>query len=154
MLGKRCCFAGHSELADRDKIYESILKLIEKLITEENALEFRVGHYGDFDSLCAKAVRSLKDKYPHIHLDLIIPYITANIRDLKAYYNENFDSITVAEIPQNTPKRFYISKCNEYMIEMSDFLICYVERSFGGARYTLDYAKRRKHIKVYNIAEK
>lgn len=150
---KRCCFAGHSELADKDKIYESVLKLIEKLITEENVLEFRVGHYGDFDSLCAKAVRSLKDKYPHIHLDLIIPYITADIRDLKSYYNENYDTITNAEIPENTPRRFYITKCNEYMVDTSEFLICCIRHDWGGAHRTLQYAKRKKKIKIFNVAE-
>lgn len=153
LLVKRCCFAGHSELTDKDKIYKNVSILIEKLITEENVSHFRVGNYGDFDFLCARAVRSLKDKYPHIQLDLIIPYITAGIRDLKSYYTENYDTITIAEIPQNTPRRFYISKCNEYMVETSDFLICYIKNSYGGARQTLTYAKRKKYIKIYNLAE-
>ena len=152
LLVKRCCFAGHSELVDKDKIYESVLEFIEKLITEENVSQFRVGHYGNYDSLCAKAVRRLKDKYPHIHLDLIIPYITADIRDLKSYYNENYDTITNAEIPENTPKRFYITKCNEYMVDTSEFLICYVKNNYGGARQTLNYAKRKGHIKIFNLA--
>lgn len=153
LLKKVCCFAGHSELVNKDIIYEKVLEQIERLIIEENVSEFRVGHYGEFDNLCAKAVRSLKGKYPHIHLDLLIPYVTASIRDLKEYYNENYDSITIAEVPQNTPKRFYISKCNEYMINTSDFLICYVKNSFGGARQTLTYAKRKKNIKIFNLTE-
>ena len=147
-------FAGHSSLGDRDKIYADTVNQIEKLIIEENVSQFRVGHYGDFDFLCARAVRYLKEKYPHIHLDLLIPYVTANIRDLKLYYNENYDSITVAEIPENTPKRFYISKCNEYMVDTSDFLICYVKHDWGGAYRTLQSAKRKKHIKIYNLAER
>lgn len=153
LLVKRCCFAGHSELADKDKIYKNVSILIEKLIIEENVTHFCVGNYGDFDFLCAKAVRSLKEKYTHIHLDLIIPYITAGIRDLKSYYTENYDTITIAEIPQNTPRRFYISKCNEYTVDTSDFLTCYIKNSYGGARQTLVYAKRKKHIKIFNLAE-
>lgn len=153
-MGKVCCFAGHSNMAVTNELHKELTELIEKLITEEGVTKFRVGHYGDFDGLCGRTVRKAKEKYNDIHLDLLVPYITAPIRDLKIYFKENYDSLTVANVPENTPKRFYITKCNEYMIDVSDFLICYVNRSFGGARHTLDYAKRKKHIKIYNLAEK
>ena len=68
-MKKVCCFAGHREIADANELYRELISLIKKLIEEENVTEFRVGHYGDFDNLCAKAVRELKEKYLDIHLD-------------------------------------------------------------------------------------
>ena len=59
----------------------------------------------------------------------------------------------VADIPENTPKRFYITKTNEYMVNNSDFLICYIQKSWGGAVTTYKYAKRKK-LQIFNIAEK
>ena len=65
-MHKRCCFAGHSKIYHTNEIYDNLVNLIEKLITEENVSEFWVGNYGSFDGLSAKAVRNLKEKYPHI----------------------------------------------------------------------------------------
>ena len=54
---------------------------------------------------------------------------------------------------ENTPPRFAIIKRNEWMIDKSDFLIAYVKNSFGGANKTLSYAKKRRKIKIINMAE-
>ena len=31
-------------------------------------------------------------------------------------FYKTYDSILISDVPENTPKRFYISKTNEYMI--------------------------------------
>lgn len=150
-MHKRCCFAGHSKLYDMDGIYAHLLQLVEKLIVEEGVLEFWVGNYGKFDRLSAKAVRTLKEKYPNIQLNLVIPYVTSGINEDKDYYHKNYDDILMADIPEKTPKKFQILKCNEHMVNSSDFLICYVEYSWGGAAKTLAYAKRKKHIQIFYL---
>jgi len=149
-MNKKCCFAGHRELSDTDEIYNKLLTCIEKLIVEENVSEFWVGNYGHFDSLSAKAVREAKQKRPDVQLNLVIPYLTANINEYREIYYKNYDNILMADIPENTPKRFYISKCNEYMVQKSDFIICYVKYNWGGANKTLKYAQKKK-IKIFNI---
>ena len=68
-------------------------------------------------------------------------------------FYKNYDAILISDIPENTPKRFYISKTNEYMVNKSDYLICYVNHAWGGAARTMQYALGRKHIKVINIGE-
>ena len=40
-----CCFAGHSDMNGSDA-KEKIKKIAERLITEKNVTEFRVGNYG------------------------------------------------------------------------------------------------------------
>lgn len=152
-MTKICCFAGHSKLYNSDEIYHNLVNLIEKLITEENVSEFWVGNYGSFDWLSAKAVRSLKEKYPAIKLNLVIPYLTSDINENRELYYRNYDHILMADLPERTPKRFQILKCNEYMVNNSDFIICYVQYSWGGAAKTMEYAQKKKHIKIFNIAQ-
>ncbi|MBO4898141.1 MAG: DUF1273 domain-containing protein [Clostridia bacterium] len=146
----RCCFAGHGMIRDGD-IGQRIINTADILIKQFSVNEFWIGNYGDFDRSAAYAVRSLKKTYDGITLNLIIPYLTQEITRHKDYYKENFDNIIIADIPEKTPKKLYILKANEYMVNNSDFLICYVKLSFGGAVKTLEYAKR-KRIKIYNIA--
>lgn len=151
MMKKICCFAGHSELYNQDKIYNELLKLIEKLIVEENVSEFFVGNYGAFDRISARAISTLKEKYPMLQLNLLIPYLTSDINKNNGYYTKIYDNILIADIPQKTPKKFGILKCNEYMIKSSDYLICYLNHSWGGAYKTLQFAKKKKHIKIFYL---
>ena len=152
-MKKICFFAGHSKLFDKEQIYQKLLSAIENLIVSESVAEFWVGNYGDFDRLCAGAVRKLKEKYPGICLNLIIPYLTKEINEYKEKYYSDFDCILMADIPLNTPKKFQISKCNEYAVNTADFLVCFVDRCFGGAAKTLEYAKNKHGITILNLAE-
>ena len=150
-MRKICCFAGHSRLYGREDVYEKLLSVIEKLIQAEDVAEFWVGHYGDFDKLCSIAVRELKEKYPHIRLYLIVPYLTAEINEYKEQYYKNYDGILIADIPENTPKRLMIIKSNEYMVKNAKYLVCYVTHSFGGAARVMEYAKKKGDAKIINI---
>jgi len=150
-MGKICCFAGHSRLARVHDLPKRIITVLEALITEEQVTEFWVGNYGDFDRMAAATVRALKTTYPYIRLHLVIPYLTANINRHKEHYYEQYDHILLAEIPENTPKPLWILKCNQYMIQQSQFLVCYVEFNWGGAAKTLAYAQKQKHIQIYNL---
>lgn len=105
-MGKICCFAGHSNIYDTDNIKKKLDALIEKLIIEENVSEFWVGAYGDFDYISASSIRKLKERYPDIKLNLVIPYLTQRISGRAFSYNEKYDNIFVAEIPPKTPKNF------------------------------------------------
>jgi len=151
LLRAICCFAGHSKLYDAEEIYEHLLYVIENLISVENIGEFWVGNYGDFDKLCAKAVREVKVKYPNIQLNLVIPYLTSEINEYKESYYKNYDNILVADMPEKTPKKARIIKCNQYMVINSQVLVCYVKYSWGGAVKTLEYAQKRSGIKIINL---
>lgn len=149
-MNKICCFAGHSELYDTEKIYMRLVSKLDELIEKENVNEFWVGNYGTFDKLSAKAVRELKRKHKQIQLNLVIPYLTSEINELKELYYNNYDNIIVADIPEKTPKKVQIIKCNQYMVTKSQFLICYVKHLWGGAAKTLEYANG-KNINIINI---
>jgi len=145
----RCTFAGHSEIHNSNLV-EVIKTTAKELITEYGVNEFWVGHYGDFDHYAAKAIRELKPEYD-IELVLVIPYLTKEIEEYKEEYYRNFDAVLMADIPEKTPKKLKIIKVNQYMVNESDFLICYVKNSWGGAAKTLEYAKQKKK-NIYNLA--
>lgn len=149
---KRCCFAGHSDSFD-SLCKEKVMKIAESLVVNQNVKEFWVGNYGAFDSCASSAIKELQKNYDDIILDLVIPYLTKSIIINKELHLKKYDQILIADIPQNTPKRFYVTKTNEYIVDNCDFLICNVQQHFGGAFTTYKYAKR-KDLQIYNIAEK
>lgn len=59
--------------------------------------------------------------------------------------------LDLLRIPEKTQKKLKIIKANQYMVNESDFLICYVKNSWGGAAKTLEYAKQKKK-NIYNLA--
>lgn len=150
-MTKICCFAGHRDTycVDLEKrIKEKLMVLI-----EEGVKTFWVGHYGRFDKMAAQVVRELKQCYSDVNLVLVIPYLTKEINHERQYYYENYDAILLADIPFNTPKRFAIEKCNQYMVDNCQYLICYVCTSFGGAAKTLAYAEKKKDIQIVNLSK-
>lgn len=150
MLNK-CCLSGHSKIFD-SSINKKLYSLAEELIIKYSVKEFLVGNYGDFDKISTEVITKLKFKYK-IKLILVIPYLTKEISENSDYYKTNYDEICIADIPNNTPKKLQIIKSNEYMINKSNYLLCYVNNDWGGAFNTLRYAKQKSKI-IFNIANK
>ena len=151
MENKICCFAGHSSIVDKSDLRVHVYEKCEKLICRYGVKTFWVGNYGSFDFLASGVVRNLKSKYPDIELDLILPYVTKTINEYREMYYKEYDHMIIADMPENTPVRYRILKCNQFMIEQSDFLIAYVKHSFGGAAKTLEYARKKKQIEIFNF---
>jgi len=150
---KKCCFAGHSEIyTDKHLVYGMLKDKAEELIIEKGVKEFWVGNYGIFDHIATSAINELKKTYPDVLLMLIIPYLTKEINEYKEKYRKDYDEIIVSDIPEKTPRKYYIIKTNEYMINSCNYLICFVNHSWGGAAKTLEYAEKKKHIKIFNLS--
>lgn len=150
-MKKICCFTGHSNIGDNSDLLIKVYSKCEELVKNKEVGIFWIGNYGHFDSLATNAVRKLKEKYTSIELDLILPYVTNSITQHKEMYYRDYDSLIIADIPQNTPIKYRILKCNQYMVNCSDFLIAYVNYSFGGAIKTLKYAQKKKNIEIFNL---
>ena len=153
-LSKSCCFAGHSDYGYNEDFYNMLISEIESLILNQEVNEFYVGNYGVFDIMSARAVRSLKTKHHHIKLYLTLPYLTSEINEDKERYYKDFDAILIAKFPESTPRRLGILKCNEYMVNKCDFLLCFVKYSWGGAAKTLEYAQKKGNIEIVNLSIK
>lgn len=148
-----CCFAGHGKLIYGKNIKNQIFNKCRELITDFGVNKFWVGNYGSFDKLAAEIVRELKQQYPNIELNLIIPYLTKEINDYKEQYDKAHDNIIIAPMPMGTPNRYRILFANRYMVDKSRYLVAYVNYLFGGAAKTLEYAKQKSDIEVFNFGE-
>jgi len=138
----RVTFCGHKETDDRERIEQWLYGVCLSLI-EQGANEFYLGGYGEFDLLCAATLREIQHGYPHIRLILVLPYL--NRRILSAGYDE-----TVYPPLESVPKRFAISRRNEWMVQECDVVVAYVTHGWGGAAKTLEYAqKKKKQIIIY-----
>ena len=143
-------FCGHSNFSFDNTVKEKLRDLLLQEIRKNPTSKFYLGGYGDFDSLCLSILKGLKIQFPNIELLFITPYLDNNYSKLetaKLYY----DGIIYPPL-ENVPRRFCISKRNEWMISEADFVIAFVKYSWGGAAKTLEYAKRKK-VKFFNLAE-
>ncbi|MBR5505609.1 MAG: hypothetical protein IKV73_04820 [Clostridia bacterium] len=141
---KTVTFCGHSRLPLREHevIRERVCIETEKLI-RQGATEFLLGGYGEFDNMCARVVKELKTKYPHIISVLVIPYIERDF-DRELYDCSEYPPL------EKVPRKFAIVKRNQYMVEKADVVVAYVKHT-GGCAKTYTYAKRKKkHILLIN----
>ena len=123
---KTCCFFGHREVTHN--IRDKLTALIEKLITEDGVTDFYVGHQGQFDSMAYSVLKELKAKFPHIRYTVVLAYMPdEHIRELFGEDTLFPDGL------ETVPKRFAISKRNDWMIQQSDYAVCYVHKITGGA---------------------
>lgn len=132
-------FCGHREVQDPEKVRKWLYETIEGLIWE-GADCFYLGGYGQFDTMAAGVVRELKNKSPHIRSVLVLPYLD------REYDAIGYDESIYPPL-ENVPRRYAISKRNEYMVDSSCVVVAYVVCGFGGASKTLEYAER-KHKRI------
>jgi uncharacterized phage-like protein YoqJ len=143
-------FCGHSNFSFDNTVKEKLRELLLQEIRKNPACKFYLGGYGDFDSLCLNILKEMKADFPTIELLFITPYLDDNYSKLetaKLYY----DGIIYPPL-ENVPRRFCISKRNEWMVDEADLVIAFVKYSWGGAAKTLEYAKRKK-VEFFNLAE-
>lgn len=132
-------FCGHRDVSDPETVSAWLDEVIEKLV-REGADCFYLGGYGQFDALAATVVQKQKERYPQIRSVLVLPYLNWE-RDVSAYDETIYPPL------ENVPKRYAISRRNEYMVCRSDVVIAFVTHSFGGAYNSLCYAQR-KHKRI------
>ena len=140
---KSCCFFGHREVTHN--IREKLKATIEKLITEDNVIDFYVGHQGQFDSMVFYALKELKARYPQIRYTVILAYMPDE--HIKELYGE--DTLFPDGL-ETVPKRFAISKRNDWMIKHSDIAVCYVWKITGGAAKFKEKAKK-KGLRIVDV---
>ena len=134
---KTCCFFGHREVTHNIK--DKLTEIIEKLITEDGVTEFYVGHQGQFDSMVYSVLKEFKAKYPQIRYAVVLAYMPDE--HIKEVYGE--DTLFPDGL-EFVPKKFAISKRNDWMIQQSDFAVCYVYKVTGGAAKFREKTKKRK----------
>ena len=140
---KTCCFFGRREVTHN--IRDKLTAIIENLITETGVTEFYVGHQGQFDSMVYSVLKELKAKYPHIRYTVVLAYMPDE--HIKEVYGE--DTLFPDGL-EFVPKKFAISKRNDWMIRQSGFAVCYVHKITGGAAKFREKAEK-KGIRVIDV---
>lgn len=152
-MEKKCCFTGHrpkslpfgynEEEPSCKKLKELLSDNIERQITENGVTHFISGMAMGVDIYAAEAVLELKEKYPHITLECVIPCETQANRWSEGWRNRYFDIIYRSDDAQ-TLQTHYTSDCmmkrNKYMVDNSDVVIAVWNGKKSGTGNTVDYA--------------
>ncbi len=143
-------FCGHSQAIFTDEEKSVLRNILVDEINKNPTCKFYLGGYGDFDGLCLRTLKELKNDFPEIELIFITPYLDKNYSKLE-FAKYHYDDIIFPPL-ESVPRKFAILKRNEWMVEQADLVIAYVKYSWGGAAKALEYAKRKKK-RIINIAK-
>ena len=136
-------FCGHDEInINREELQDKVLSAINDFAKGED-VTFYLGGYGTFDWIALRACQKYKESHPGSQLLFISPYYGEEYFESKELYIKECDDIIYPEV-EKTPKRFAISKRNEWMVNKADYVIAYVNFSWGGAVKTLEYTVKHK----------
>ena len=138
-------FCGHGDFYGDEDVKRWLRETVEGLI-RRGADDFLLGGYGGFDACAATVVWELKKQYPAIRSTLVLPYLDRKVDATK------YDTTLYPPL-EKVPRRFAISKRNEYMVNEADIIVAYVTHDWGGAATTLAYARRKKK-EIINYAER
>ena len=145
-----CFFIGHRNAPQ--ELWPRLKETVERHITEYGVTDFVVGRYGRFDDMAAGAVRAAKKRHGTVTLTLLLPYYPFG----GSFCVKEFDGTLYPQEIESVPKPAAIVRANRYMVEMSDFLICYYKKLAGGTRDIVEFARRREKnglIRVTNLAD-
>lgn len=157
MRSKTCCFTGHRRLPESQK--EEIAQALESAVLSmihSGYRYFGAGGALGFDTLAAKTVLRLRQRYPDIRLILVLPCVSQADKwppvDVAVYRKimEQADKVVYTSHAYTAGCMF---KRNRHLVDHSSVCICYLEKATGGTAYTVDYA-RKNGLRIINIAEK
>ena len=141
-----CAFFGHRQVLS--SIETECRQQIEKVVKENEAILFYIGHQGQFDSMIKRILRSLKTSYPHMEYAVVLAYMPS-----AACSKENEFLLGETLFPEGlekVPPKYAIYKRNLWMIEQADMIITHVVHSVGGA-WKFKKIAERKGKKIINI---
>jgi hypothetical protein len=141
---KTCFFIGHRDAPEA--LRPRLQTEVERQITEKGVMRFVVGRYGRFDAMAADAVRTAKQMYPAVRLELLLPYHPAE-RPVET--PPGFDG-TYYPFEKPVPSRVAIVRANQQMIRQCHSLIAYAVHP-GNARTFVEQAQKRADAGVLDL---
>lgn len=146
-------FFGHRIVPEFREAEERVESLIHTLLLEKEYVEFLVGRNGDFDQIVSSAVKRQQRRVrdDNSALILALPYPTAELRDNLENFEAYYDEIELCSAAAGSHPKGAIQIRNRQMVDRSDLVVFYVDRSSGGAYQTLRYAQR-KDKEILNLA--
>ena len=138
-----CTFFGHRDCPDtiKPKLHQVLTDLIENHSVDM----FYVGNQGRFDALVRSELRDLQRKYPQINYAVVLAYMPSK----QTEYDDYSDTMLPEGIEPVHP-RYAISWRNNWMLKQSDYVVTYLNHSWGGASQYAQRARSQKKV-VINI---
>lgn len=137
---KICSFFGSRFILDRKAVEEKIYTYTEHLIQHEGVDTFLLGEMGDFEIIAGSCVEKLKKIYPHISRVLVFCYAEQFHQKAKVDADD-FDYPLAVE---RCKRRGRIIKRNRLVVDQSDYIIFYIDKTYGGSYQTFQYAIKKK----------
>lgn len=109
---------------------------LEHYIQDNDSVLFMIGNEGSFDLYVQSLLKKLKLTYPEMNYHIVLAY-------LPKPHDEPIEQSVYPEGLEKTPKRFAILKRNQWMIDNSDAVLYYSERTWGGVATATEYARKK-----------
>lgn len=143
-------FFGHRNFSDNDgRVKKTLFEILEKLHFDN--ITFFIGLNGAFDSYVLRACNECKKQHENIKIVLFLAYVSENYIQNKLPPCELYDETLYPDI-ETVPHKLAIVKCNEWIVNQSDVVICFAEYNFGGAFRFMTYAEKCGKT-VFNLAD-
>ena len=138
-------FFGHKDTPSA--VRPLLEQTVQRLIEENEDITFLVGTHGAFDLMAQSVLEPALHKYPHIACYIVLSYIPVERNS-----EQNALPTLVPEGIESVPKRFAISFSNNYMVNESDTVVCYITHDWGGAAQFVNKAEKKGKV-IINLAE-
>ena len=143
---KTICFTGHRNIPHAAaSLLPQLLERVISELCERGAVTFRAGGAMGFDTVAALKVLDMKETYPQIRLELVLPcrnqterwdeisrqtyqYILRKADDHRFLFDSYFDGCMLER--------------DRKLVEGSDVCVAYCTHSHGGTAYTVTRAMR------------
>ncbi len=140
---KTCAVTGHrTVLSDLSKknLKQEILKVINKGVDT-----FLVGMAVGFDTICFNVLEEIRKEIP-IKIIACIPCPNQD-KNFSLSQKREYERMNDVSDRRLLISKSYTSGCmlkrNRFMVDNSDYLICYLRQNRGGTFYTVTYAKEK-----------
>jgi len=142
-----CTFFGHRDTPEaiKPKLREAVIELVE----HHGVDTFYIGDKGAFDLMAKSILTELCTVYPHIRYSVVLAYMPQKWSE---FDRRDFSDTMLPEGIESVPKRFAISWRNNWMLKHSEYIICYVNHSWGGAAQFVEKANKQNKA-VINLAD-
>ena len=133
-----CTFFGHRDTPKsiKPRLRETLVDLIEHHAVDT----FYVGNQGGFDYMVRTLLRELTGQYPHIRYAVVLAYLPGKREE---FDSRDFSDTMLPEGIESVYPRFAIAWRNKWMLKRSDYVLCYVRHSWGGAAQYAEMAKKQ-----------
>lgn len=151
MIQKTCCFFGHREIVETEKLKKEVYDTIVNLIVNEKVEVFLFGSKSRFNSLCHTLVSEIKEQFPHIRRIYVRAEYPVISDSYKAYLLKDYEETYYPEKNIGAGKAVYVKR-NCEMIDNSKFCVVYCQEMCfpagrkSGTKIALEYAVKKQKV--------